>query len=38
MGFENLASLFDHNNLRRNTLRMQVNIVCLYTLGLTNRE
>ena len=37
MGFEDLASLLDHNNLRRNTLRVWVNIM-YYTVGLTNLE
>jgi hypothetical protein len=37
VGFENLASLFDHNNLWSNTLMCE-SISCVYTIGLTNRK
>lgn len=37
MCFENLAGLFDHDNLWRNTLMCE-SISCTYTIGLTDRK
>ena len=38
MGFKDLTSLLDHNNPRRNTLCMRVNVEFLHTNWLAHRE